>query len=109
MFQVDKDTCIGCGCCVDVCPQNAIAMVDNIASIDGDACIDCGMCAQNCPVEAIAHAGEVPKKSVPRPQQIVSESTVTGRGRCLGKGMGRGLGRGPRDGRGGGRGGGGRK
>jgi NAD-dependent dihydropyrimidine dehydrogenase PreA subunit len=50
---VNKDECVGCGLCVDVCPNNAIKMVDGVAVIDPDACIDCGACVGECPNGAI--------------------------------------------------------
>ena len=111
MFRVDKEKCVGCGVCVDVCPAGAISMGNNKAQIDADKCMDCGRCAQICPQDAI-HP-EVKSQSFPPSQgQMFPGSgfgTGRGTGRGLGRGMGRGLGRGPRDGRGQGRGGGGRK
>lgn len=50
---VDKETCTGCENCVDVCPVDAIEMVDGKAVVS-DACIDCGQCVDECPVEAIS-------------------------------------------------------
>ncbi len=50
---VEKETCTGCGACVDCCPVDAIEMVDDKAVIS-DACIDCGQCVDECPVEAIS-------------------------------------------------------
>jgi Fe-S-cluster-containing hydrogenase component 2 len=50
---VNKDECVGCGACVEVCPQEAITMKD-IAIIDVDECIDCGACVDECPNGAIA-------------------------------------------------------
>lgn len=55
---VDKDTCIGCGLCVDVCPQvfsmeldgKAVAK-DTLVPLDIEA--SCRDAAQQCPVEAI--------------------------------------------------------
>lgn len=49
---VDKDTCTGCGACVEICPVDAIEMKDDKAVVS-DACIDCGQCVDECPVEAI--------------------------------------------------------
>ncbi len=50
---VNKDECVGCGACVEVCPQEAITMND-IAVIDVNECIDCGACVDECPNGAIA-------------------------------------------------------
>ncbi len=50
---VDKETCTGCGACVEVCPVDAIEMDGDVAKVS-DACIDCGQCVDECPVEAIS-------------------------------------------------------
>jgi len=49
---VDKEKCIGCGQCVDICPVEAIK-VDNDIAVVSDECIECGACADECPTEAI--------------------------------------------------------
>lgn len=51
--QVDKDKCIGCQNCVNVCPEKAIAMTDGAAFIHKENCIGCGECLTVCPVTAI--------------------------------------------------------
>lgn len=50
-----RNTCVGCGSCVDYCPVGAITLVDGQASIDQDECVECGVClrAEVCPVEAL--------------------------------------------------------
>lgn len=60
---VDKETCVGCGACVAICPVGAISLEDK-AHIDADACIGCGACVNGCPVGAIAPEGAVAKKEV---------------------------------------------
>ena len=50
---VNPDKCIGCGECITVCPEDAIAMNNKKAVVDGDACIGCGECMTVCPVKAI--------------------------------------------------------
>ena len=60
---VDKETCVGCGACVAICPVGAISLEDK-AHIDADACIGCGACVNACPVGAISAEGAVAKKEV---------------------------------------------
>lgn len=52
MPTIKADDCVGCGACVDACPQDAIT-VDDIAVINADACVDCGACIDECPSGAI--------------------------------------------------------
>jgi ferredoxin len=54
---VDKETCVGCGLCCDVCPEvfemagdTAIAKVDKVPAEAEDTCQDA---AAQCPTEAI--------------------------------------------------------
>jgi len=57
--EFDTDTCIGCGACVNVCPTDALTMVDDIEAEvpkriitqKTDACIFCGNCRDNCTTE----------------------------------------------------------
>ncbi len=112
MFKVDKEKCVGCSACLNVCPVSAISMTDGKAEIDVAACSNCGRCAQVCPQGAIYSDMKTQGRFVPNQEQVFPKPGFGmggGIGRGLGRGMGRGLGRGPRDGRGRGRGGGGRK
>lgn len=49
------ETCRGCLAhrCIDICPVNAIDIVQNKAKIDGQKCIECGKCKDVCPYNAI--------------------------------------------------------
>ncbi|QTA38343.1 4Fe-4S binding protein [Thermosipho ferrireducens] len=49
------DLCRNCVAhsCVNVCPKNAISIVNNRANIDYGKCINCGLCAAACPYYAI--------------------------------------------------------
>lgn len=56
-----NDNCFYCGTCVNVCPRNALELIDSgSVEIDGDRCMEyicrrmrCGLCAKVCPVGAI--------------------------------------------------------
>ena len=55
---VDSQLCEGCEECVDTCPVEAIAMVDDKAIVDPDECTDCQACVDSCPTEAISMTEE---------------------------------------------------
>ncbi|MFX0187150.1 MAG: ATP-binding protein [Candidatus Hodarchaeota archaeon] len=54
MFEsiIDRETCVGCGNCVERCPVEAIQLED-FAIVNTDLCLGCGLCANVCPEEAI--------------------------------------------------------
>lgn len=53
--HIDATYCIGCGACVDVCPEgDVLAVIGGKAGIvNGHKCIGHGLCAEACPVGAI--------------------------------------------------------
>lgn len=44
--------CVGCGRCVEACPQGAIRLVDGVVETDRALCVSCGTCAAACSREA---------------------------------------------------------
>ena len=50
---IDRERCIGCGACVQVCPSQTLEMQDGKAAVTGDRSLGCGQCAAVCPVEAV--------------------------------------------------------
>jgi len=52
-FTVNAETCIGCGECESVCPEDAARVDGDRASIDKDRCIGCGECYIHCPQKAV--------------------------------------------------------
>jgi electron transfer flavoprotein alpha subunit/NAD-dependent dihydropyrimidine dehydrogenase PreA subunit len=53
LLEINKEECIGCEACVDVCPFGALSMVDGVAEVD-DKCTACGACLDVCPVDALS-------------------------------------------------------
>jgi ferredoxin len=52
--KIDPELCIRCGDCVERCPMEAIAELDETTEVTADKCIGCGLCVSVCPEEAIA-------------------------------------------------------
>ena len=51
---IDKSECSACGICVDTCPEGALDIVGDLATlVDEDACVGCGECMEECPMGAI--------------------------------------------------------
>ena len=52
---VNIQECVACGCCIKVCPKNAISIPKGIyAVIDRELCVGCGKCAKECPASIIS-------------------------------------------------------
>jgi pyruvate formate lyase activating enzyme len=49
--------CIGCGNCLEVCPQGAHQLVDEQHVIVRELCVTCGACAEGCYAGALELAG----------------------------------------------------
>lgn len=47
------DGCIGCGSCLEVCPQKCIDLSEIPAVIKQENCLHCGNCMEICPVGAV--------------------------------------------------------
>ncbi|MCK9614837.1 MAG: ferredoxin [Candidatus Omnitrophica bacterium] len=52
---VDASTCVGCGLCVNSCPDCFEMVSDGIAKVKADKCSGCDLheVASQCPVNAI--------------------------------------------------------
>lgn len=60
-----SDVCVGCLAhpCQNVCPKNAITMVNGKSHINPELCINCGRCKEVCPYKAIIHRQRPCEKS----------------------------------------------
>lgn len=52
--ETELDECIGCGNCAEICPVDAVKMIDDRPQVDPNWCIGCGVCAVSCPAEIIS-------------------------------------------------------
>jgi Fe-S-cluster-containing hydrogenase component 2 len=70
MLRVRKDLCLGCGLCVESCPQQAISIISATAQINQDRCNQCHICIDVCPQGAITELTPVSRHEL--------QATVTG-------------------------------
>ncbi|RKZ24712.1 hypothetical protein DRQ29_07500, partial [bacterium] len=63
-YFVDKNICIACWGCIQICPVNAIVQNDNSAEIITNICIDCGKCKDICPLGAIERKDKISGENV---------------------------------------------
>ena len=59
MIAVNKNKCVGCGLCIELCPRSVITLKNDIADIDNDNCVGCQMCVRQCPQQALRHLSGV--------------------------------------------------
>ena len=53
-LRFNKDACINCGRCTEVCPHGVFEKrTDHVDPVNKAQCMECGACALNCPTEAI--------------------------------------------------------
>ncbi|APF18981.1 NAD(P)-binding domain-containing protein [Caldithrix abyssi] len=63
--QINQLECIGCGSCVDACPEGGVLgiVMGKATIINGLKCVGHGMCAEACPVGAIVIGlGDISKR-----------------------------------------------
>ena len=52
--QINAEDCTGCETCINICPMEAIKLVENKAKVRVKRCIGCGNCVVQCPSDAIS-------------------------------------------------------
>jgi anaerobic sulfite reductase subunit C len=50
--ELQKDACMGCGLCVDICREKALFLQDGKPLLDETRCVLCADCIQSCPTDA---------------------------------------------------------
>ena len=89
-FAVDRDKCVGCGRCINVCPGGVLRMVGGAPVIDEfddfgwNGCWKCGHCLAVCPVGARSVLGKHPEDSLPPPENaaVVLDALIANRRSC---------------------------
>jgi thioredoxin reductase/ferredoxin len=76
--HIDATHCIGCGACVEVCPEGDVLAViaGKAAIVNGHKCIGHGLCAEACPVGAITIVMASPSVGADMPQLTAAHETT---------------------------------
>lgn len=53
MIEILPDKCDFCGCCVGICPEDAIELKEAEISISEPLCTNCSKCVWACPIEVL--------------------------------------------------------
>jgi len=53
MIDILPDKCDFCGCCVGICPEDAIELKEAEIFIIDPRCTNCSKCVWSCPIEVI--------------------------------------------------------
>jgi len=65
LIEIKPDTCDFCGCCVGVCPEDAIELKEASIAIIETRCTNCAKCVWVCPFEALVFNREKIKREQP--------------------------------------------
>ncbi len=79
--NLNRDTCTGCGTCVERCQMEAIHLTDGTAALDLKRCIGCGLCVSTCPSESLSLVRKPKAKQPYVPETIVETNVKLGKAR----------------------------
>jgi len=55
----EETACIGCGTCIDTCPEKALSRGNEGIIIDRRTCTHCSLCSEECPSAAMKMSGKI--------------------------------------------------
>ncbi len=63
LIEIKPNRCDFCGCCVGVCPENAIELKESEIKIIEELCTNCAKCVWSCPIEVLVFNKEKAKEA----------------------------------------------
>ncbi|MGB7297637.1 MAG: 4Fe-4S binding protein [Candidatus Aminicenantales bacterium] len=89
--SVHRDSCEGCGVCLDRCQMDALRLEDDKVTVDLGRCIGCGLCVTTCPTGSLtlerkpsSEQPEVPETMMKTYLKLASQRGKLKAGRVLG-------------------------
>ncbi len=79
--QLNRETCTGCGTCVERCQMAALQLDDGRAVLDLNRCIGCGLCVTTCPTESLSLLRKTHPRRAKVPKTTVAASIQLARNR----------------------------
>lgn len=74
---INETQCVGCGLCVNDCPNACLSLEGNVAQTTGTGCIACGHCYAVCPRGAIRMEGyDCPEEPVVSMTELDSDTLL---------------------------------
>ncbi len=53
LIDIKEGKCDFCGCCVAICPEDAIELKESDIKIIEESCTNCSKCVWSCPIEVL--------------------------------------------------------
>jgi electron transport complex protein RnfB len=69
--SVDRDSCDGCGVCLERCQMEALRLEDDKMSADLGRCIGCGLCVTTCPTHSLTLERKSPSEQPAVPETMM--------------------------------------
>jgi nitroreductase/NAD-dependent dihydropyrimidine dehydrogenase PreA subunit len=71
---VDREACIGCGTCAEICHEGCMTLDGGVIAVNHELCSTCTQCIAICPQEALSWNGVRPtpydRSRLPTPEQL---------------------------------------
>ncbi len=69
--HVERETCVGCGACVERCQLHALSLEDGVCQVTLSRCIGCGVCTLACTEGALTLRSRTSESVSPPPEDIL--------------------------------------
>lgn len=72
VVKANKELCNACETCIDICPFDALSLVNDSVSVNWGKCMGCGVCVDKCPEKVLSLVRDE-KKGVPLDMELLTK------------------------------------